>query len=106
MYKLTTYTNNDLEFTISTPDGAIYASIGTVATIVQTDEKSITQYVNKTFKEYLEIVSLKQRVGDTWITLLDEQLIMIIIDKYKPSLVDEFREIHLRRYLYQLAGIH
>jgi hypothetical protein len=108
MVQLTRYDNDSIELAINTETGEVFASISAVARMTDKGETTIKDYVNGRFKRGREFELFDAEIltpaGLQRGRFLNEDQILELIVRYKPSLLVDFAKIGLRMGLQQLVG--
>ena len=108
MTTLSRYDQDGLELAINNETGEVFASIRAVARMTDKSASTIDRYVNGAFKGVAQMTLLSAEVntpgGLQGVSLLNEDQILELVSKYKPTLLMQFAKVGLRLGLQQLVG--
>ncbi len=108
MTTLSRYDQDGLELAINNETGEVFASISAVARMTDKQPSLIEKNVNGKLKSVSKMTLVEAKLATTQglraVSLLNEDQILELVSKYKPTLLMQFAKVGLRLGLQQLVG--
>ena len=103
MTNLTRFDNDGIEVFINTDTGESFASLNGAARMADEHPETIKRFLLITNTQTTSN-EIDTGYGKKLVTFLDEDAILVVLEKYNPSRLKQFAKLGIRTALHQIAG--